>query len=83
MALMLIDTREPPPEPEQGRGPLVLDLPELRPWRWFLACVVLLVASCLMSGWPLLIPLFFGFAAFFGGVSRLYQGNDGLSGYRQ
>lgn len=80
--LMLIDTREPPPEPE-GREPLYFDIPELRPWRWFLAALVLLTASMLMSGWPCLIPLFFGFAAFFGGCTRLYQGNDGLSGYHQ
>ncbi|MDP9346166.1 MAG: hypothetical protein M3P44_10650 [Actinomycetota bacterium] len=80
--VMLIDAREPPPEPE-GDEHLYLDIPELRPWRWFLACIVLLGLSTAMSGWPCLIPLFFGFAAFFGGVTRLYRGNDGLSSYRQ
>ncbi len=79
---MLIDTREPEPEPKEDRA-LYLDLPELRPWRWFAASVVLLGTSMAMSGWPGLIPLFVGFAAFFGGVSRLYRGNDGLRGYRQ
>ena len=81
--VMLIDTREPPPDPER-RDRRHLDLPEeLRPWRWFLACVVLLVVSTVMSGWPCLIPLFLGFGAFFGGISQLYRGNDGLSEYRQ
>ena len=80
--VMLIDTREPPPDPER-RDRLSLDIPELRPWRWFLACIVLLAVSTAMSGWPCLIPLFFGFGAFFGGISQLYRGNDGLSQYRQ
>ena len=80
--VMLIDTREQPPDP-QRRDRLYLDIPELRPWRWFLACIVLLAVSTGMSGWPCLIPLFLGFGAFFAGVSKLYRGNDGLSGYRQ
>ncbi|MGZ4268709.1 MAG: hypothetical protein ACXVSX_05815 [Solirubrobacteraceae bacterium] len=79
---MLVDTRDQTPEPRK-RQPLFLDVPELRPWRWFLTALVLIVTSAAMDGWPSLIPLFFGFAAFFGGVTRLYRGNDGLSGYRQ
>ena len=83
MMLMLIDTRDPPPEPEEDGGGLYFDIPELRPWRWFLAALVLIVASTTFDGWPSLIPLFFGFGAFLGGVTRLYRGNDGLSSYRQ
>ncbi|MEP6952824.1 MAG: hypothetical protein ABI950_02035 [Solirubrobacteraceae bacterium] len=82
MMLMLIDTREPPPAPDR-REPLYLDLPELAPWRWFLSAIVLIVAAKLIPGWPGLIPLFIGFGAFLGGIAALYQGNDGLSGYRQ
>lgn len=82
--LMLIDTREPEPEPERGRAmALYLDNPELRPLPWFAACALLLVVATVMSGWPCLIPTFLAFGAFLGGIASLYQGNDGLSRYRQ
>jgi hypothetical protein len=85
MLVGLINTRgDRPDEPEgSGRDPLLLDLPELRPWRWYVAAIVCLVLAMTLSGWPSLIPLFLGFGCFLRGVSSYYQGNDGLSKYRQ
>ena len=39
MFVGLVDTRKPEPEPEDGRErePLLERIPELRPWRWFVA----------------------------------------------
>jgi hypothetical protein len=81
----LINTRDDRPErpDRERRRELWLDLPELRPWRWFLASVVLFVVSFTMDGWPSLIPLFVGFGLFLRGVGGYYQGNDGMSKYHQ
>jgi hypothetical protein len=85
MFVGLIDTSgDGPDEPEgSGRRSLLLDLPELRPWRWYVAAIVCLVVSMVLSNWLLLIPLVAGFGCFLRGVSSHYQGNDGLSKYRQ
>jgi hypothetical protein len=85
MFVGLIDTRGDRPEEPEGsrRGPLMLDLPELRPWRWYAAAIVGLVLAMVLSGWPSLIPLFVGFGCLLRGLSSYYQGNDGLSKYRQ
>lgn len=85
MFVGLIDTRgDRPDEPDSsGRDPLLLDLPELRPWRWYAAAIVGLVLAVELSGWPGLIPLFVGFGCFLRGVSSYCKGNDGLSKYRQ
>jgi hypothetical protein len=81
----LIDTRDDRPErPDRARmRELWLDLPELRPWRWFVAAIVLFVVSANMDGWPSLIPLFVAFGLFLHGVGTYYKGNDGMSKYRQ
>jgi hypothetical protein len=82
MFVGLIDTRDDRPDPP-GREPLVLDLPELRPWRWYVAMLVCLVAAVKLDGWLGLIPLMVGFVCFLRGASSYYKGNDGLSKYRQ
>jgi hypothetical protein len=82
MFVGLIDARDERPDPP-GREPLVLDLPELRPWRWYVAAIVCLVAAVKVDGWPGLIPLFVGFGCALRAVSSYYQGNDGLSKHRQ
>jgi hypothetical protein len=82
MFVGLIDTRDDRPDPPEGE-PLVLDLPELRPWRWYVAAIVGLVAAVQLDGWPGLIPLLVGFGCFLRGVTSYYRGNDGLSKYRQ
>ena len=82
MFVGLIDTREPPPEPRR-RDPLVLDLPELRPWRWYVAAIVCFVAAVQVDGWPGLIPLFVGLGCAMHALTSYYRGNDGLSKYRQ
>ena len=82
MFVGLIDTRDRGSDPNR-REPLVLDLPELRPWRWYVAAIVGLVAAVQLDGWPGLIPLMVGFGCFLRGASSYYQGNDGLSKYRQ
>jgi hypothetical protein len=82
MFVGLIDTRGDRPDPNRPE-PLVLDLPELRPWRWYVVAIVCLVAAMKLDGWPSLIPLMVGFGCFLRGASSYYQGNDGLSKYRQ
>ena len=82
MFVGLIESRDDRPDP-RGPEPLVLDLPELRPWRWYVAAIVCLVVAVKLDGWPGLIPLFVGFGCFLRAVSSYYQGNDGLSKYRQ
>lgn len=82
MFVGLIDTRGDRPDPNRPE-PLVLDLPELRPWRWYVVAIVCLVAAMKLDGWPGLIPLMVGFGCFLRGASSYYQGNDGLSKYRQ
>ena len=37
MFVGLVDTRKPEPEPEEEREPLLERIPELRPWRWYVA----------------------------------------------
>ena len=82
MFVGLIDTREQRPDPV-GPEPLQFDLPELRPWRWYLATLLCLVVADKMTGWPSLIPLAAAFACFFYALSAYYEGNDGLSKFRQ
>jgi hypothetical protein len=82
MFVGLIDTRDRRPD-RDGREPLWLDLPELRPWRWYLAAIVLLIAAMQLDGWPGLIPMFAGLACVMRAINSYYRGNDGLSKYRQ
>jgi hypothetical protein len=82
MFVGLVDTRDRRPDRDEPE-PLWLDLPELRPWRWYVATIVCLVLAVKIEGWPGLIPLFIGFACFFQALSSYYKGNDGLSKYRQ
>jgi hypothetical protein len=83
--MLLVDTRDHRPErPERPeRKPPAFDVPELRPWRWFVAAIVLFVVSEALDGWPGLIPLFVGFGCVLWGLTGYYQGNDGMSKYRQ
>ncbi len=72
------------PEPRRDpTGPLWLDLPELRPWRWYVAAIVGIVLADRLSGWAGLIPLVIGFGCVLYGVTTYTRGNDGLSKYRQ
>ena len=82
MFLGLVDTHEPQ-HPSRDREPLWLDLPELRPWRWYLAAIVLIVAADRVSGWAGLVPLMVGLGCALYGVTTYTRGNDGLSKYRQ
>ena len=45
MFVGLIDTRKPEPEPEDEREPLLDRIPELRPWRWYVATIVCFVGA--------------------------------------
>jgi hypothetical protein len=80
--LGLIDTRGDRPGPV-GREPLWLDLPELRPWRWYVAAAVLIAIADRIDGWPALIPLTVGIGCALHAVTGYARGNDGLSKYRQ
>jgi hypothetical protein len=82
MFVGLIDTRDQRPDPV-GPEPLWLDLPELRPWRWYVATIACFVLADQITGWPSLIPLFAAFACFFYAIASYYEGNDGLSKFRQ
>jgi hypothetical protein len=82
MFVGLIDTRDHRPD-DDGREPLWLDIPELRPWRWYVATIVCLVLAVKIDGWPGLIPLAIGFGCFWYAIGSYYKGNDGLSKYRQ
>jgi hypothetical protein len=82
MFVGLIDTRgDRPDRPE--REPLVFDLPELRPWRWYVAAVVCFILADRLDGWAGLIPLFVGLGCAFYGLSTYTRGCDGMSKYRQ
>jgi hypothetical protein len=83
MFVGLVDTREPRPEPEDDREPMWLDIPELRPWRWFVATVVCLVASGYTPAWATVILVSAGLCCFFHALTTYYKGNDGLSQHRQ
>ena len=82
MFVGLVDTRDRRPDRDEPE-PLWLDLPELRPWRWYVATIVCLVLAVKIPGWPGLIPLFVGFCCFLHAIGSYYKGNDGLSKYRQ
>jgi hypothetical protein len=82
MFVGLIDTRDDRPDPPR-REPLVLDLPELRPWRWYVTAIVCLIAAVKLDGWLGLIPLMVGFGCALHALSSYYKGNDGLSKHRQ
>jgi hypothetical protein len=80
--LGLIDTRGDNPDPV-GREPLWLDLPELRPWRWYVATIVCFVVSGHVPSWAGLILVCAALVCAFHGLTTYVRGNDGLSKYRQ
>jgi hypothetical protein len=82
MFLGLVDTREPRPDGGR-REPLWLDIPELRPWRWFLASVVAFVVSLLTGGIACLAATILGLAFAVLGTMSYATGNDGMREYRQ
>jgi hypothetical protein len=82
MFVGLVDTRDQRPDPVEPE-PLWLDLPELRPWRWYVAAILLFVVADQLTGWPSLIPLFAAIGCFFHAITSYYKGNDGLSQFRQ
>jgi hypothetical protein len=82
MFVGLIDTRGERPE-DPGREPLWLDLPELRPWRWYVAAIVLLFVAAHLNGWPGLIAVTVGSGCALQGITSYGRGNDGLSKHRQ
>jgi hypothetical protein len=79
--MLLIETRDDRPEPEPER--IWLDLPELRPWRWFAAGVIAIGLSFAFDGWPSMIPLWLGMGLVARGFLGYYRGNDGMSSYHQ
>jgi hypothetical protein len=83
MFVGLVDTREPEPEPEDRRERLRLDIPELRPWPWYVATIVCLVVSGYVTSWLTLVLVIAGMCCFFHALTSYYKGNDGMSGYRQ
>jgi hypothetical protein len=82
MFVGLIDTRDQHPEPV-GREPLLIDIPELRPWRWYLATIVCIAVSGWVPTWLGAVLVIAGLCCFFQGVTSYYKGNDGLSQHRQ
>ena len=85
MFVGLVDTRKPEPEPEEEREPLLERIPELRPWRWYVAD-----RSCAWSASGYGAGLAdarprrpSACARFFHALTSYYKGNDGLSQYRQ
>jgi hypothetical protein len=83
--LMLIDTRDHRPDPSERpqREPLLLDIPELRPWRWYVATVVCMVVSGYVAAWLSMLLVVGGLCCFFQALTSYYKGNDGLSKFRQ
>jgi hypothetical protein len=83
--MLLIDTRDHRPErPERSeREPLVLDIIELRPWRWYLATLVCMIVSGYVTAWLSAALVLTGLCTFFQGITSYYKGNDGLSKFRQ
>jgi hypothetical protein len=82
MFVGLVDTRGDQPE-KDGREPLWLDLPELRPWRWFVATIVCFILVDVLPRWAGMISVIIGFACALHGLTTYSRGNDGLSKYRQ
>lgn len=82
MFVGLVDTRDQRPDPV-GREPLVVDIPELRPWRWYVATVVCLLVAGWVTAWLGAVLVIAGLCCFFQGITSYYKGNDGLSQHRQ
>jgi hypothetical protein len=82
MFVGLVDTRDQRPEPDK-REPLLIDIPELRPWRWYLATIVCIVVSEWVPTWLGAVLVIAALCCFFQGVTSYYKGNDGLSQHRQ
>ena len=74
MFVGLVDTRKPEPEPEDEREPLLERIPELRPWRWYLATIVCLVASGYTPAWATVAPGHRGPVLLLPGADQLLQG---------
>ena len=83
MFVGLVDTRKPEPEPEEERVPLLDRIPELQPWRWYVATIACLVASGYVTSWLTLVLVVAALCCFFQELNSYYKGNDGMSGYRQ
>jgi hypothetical protein len=80
--LGLIDTRGDRPDPV-GRGPLWLDLPELRPWRWYAAAIVCFIGVSYVPSWAGVIAVMVGLGCALCGLTSYFRGNDGLNKHRQ
>jgi len=83
--MLLIDTRDHRPErPEPPeRKPLFFDIPELRPWRWYVATLVCMVVSGYVAAWLSMLLVVAALCCFFQALTSYYKGNDGLSKFRQ
>jgi hypothetical protein len=80
----LVDTRGDRDRHDSGRrDPLVLDIPELRPWRWYLATIICMVVSGYVTSWLSGVLVIAGLCFFFQALTSYYKGNDGLSRHRQ
>jgi hypothetical protein len=82
MFVGLVDTRKQRPDPNRNE-PLWLDLPELRPWRWYVATIVFIVLADHLNGWAGVVAVMVGLGCALYGVSTYTRGNDGLSKYQQ
>ncbi len=84
MFVGLVDTRGDRDRPDKDRRePLVLDIPELRPWRWYLVTLICMIVSGYVTSWLSLILVIVGLCCFFQALTSYYKGNDGLSQHRQ
>jgi hypothetical protein len=82
MFVGLVDTRDQHPD-SAGNEPLWLDLPELRPWRWYVATVVLLIVADHVPSWAGVVAVIAALCCALYGASTYAHGNDGLSKYQQ
>jgi len=83
MFVGLVDSRKPDPEPGDERESMWLDLPELRPWRWYVATILCFVVSFNTGSVISFVAVVAGMCCFFWALTTYYQGNDGLSQHRQ
>ena len=81
--LMLIDTREPPPEPEGESPRRRWALFAWRRLRWFTVVCLLLVWSLATEGWPSLALAYVAILVSFWRGIMLMPTTGGMKDYRQ